>query len=88
LKRKREKNQSETMRNEAKTFFLVSQKQAKMKRNKMRFASFCFEAKIKKERKRDTLVVVHCEKESRYGTCLYKPVVIFPALWKEKNYGK
>jgi hypothetical protein len=38
-----------------KFFFLVSQKQAKMKRNRMRFASFRFEAKIKKERKRDTL---------------------------------
>jgi hypothetical protein len=43
------------MQNEAKIFCLVSQKQAKMKRNKMCFASFCFEAKIKKERKRDTL---------------------------------
>jgi hypothetical protein len=38
-----------------KNCFLVSQKQAKMKRNKMCFASFRFEAKIKKERKRDTL---------------------------------
>jgi hypothetical protein len=38
-----------------KKLFLVSQKQAKMKHNKMRFASFRFEAKIKKERKRDTL---------------------------------
>jgi hypothetical protein len=38
-----------------KNIFLVSQKQAKMKRNKMRFALFRFEAKIKKERKRDTL---------------------------------
>jgi hypothetical protein len=45
------------MRNEAKTFFLVLQKQAKMKRNRMPFASFRFEAKIKKERKRDTLFV-------------------------------
>jgi hypothetical protein len=45
------------MRNEAKKIFVVSQKQAKMKRNKMCFASFRFEAKIKKERKRDTLPV-------------------------------
>jgi hypothetical protein len=37
---------------------LISQKQAKMKRNKMRFASFRFEAKIEKERKRDTLVMI------------------------------
>jgi hypothetical protein len=36
-------------------FFLVSQKQAKIKRNQMCFASFRFEATIKKERKRDTL---------------------------------
>jgi hypothetical protein len=36
--------------------FLVSQKQAKMKRNQMHFASFRFEAKIEKERKRDTLL--------------------------------
>jgi hypothetical protein len=43
-----------------KEFFLVLQKQAKMKRNKMRFASFRFEAKIKKERKRDTLGTSHC----------------------------
>jgi hypothetical protein len=39
-----------------KNYFLVSQKQAKMKPNKIRFASFRFEAKIKKERKRDTLL--------------------------------
>jgi hypothetical protein len=45
----------ESMRNEAKKKFLISQKQAKMKQNKMCFASFCFEAKIKKERERDTL---------------------------------
>jgi hypothetical protein len=32
-----------------------------MKRNKLRFASFRFEAKIKKERKRDTLVPVRAE---------------------------
>jgi hypothetical protein len=38
-----------------KNYFLVSQKQAKMKRNKIRFALFRFEAKIKKERKRDAL---------------------------------
>jgi hypothetical protein len=37
-------------------FFLVLQKQVKMKQNKMCFASFRFEAKIKKEQKRDTLV--------------------------------
>jgi hypothetical protein len=38
-----------------KEHFFVSQKKAKP--NKMRFASFCFEAKIKtKERKRDTLI--------------------------------
>jgi hypothetical protein len=41
-----------------KKLFLISQKTAKMKLNKMRFASFCFEAKIKKERKRDTLLLI------------------------------
>jgi hypothetical protein len=30
-----------------------------MKRNKIRFASFRFEAKIKKERKRDTLLLIN-----------------------------
>jgi hypothetical protein len=39
-----------------KKYFLVSQKQAKMERNRMCFASFRFEAKIKKEQKRDTLI--------------------------------
>jgi hypothetical protein len=56
LKQNSEKNRSETIRNEAKKLFLISQKQAKLKRNKMRFASFRFEVKIKKERKRDTLL--------------------------------
>jgi hypothetical protein len=37
--------------------FLGSQKQAKMKRNRIRFTSFRFEANIKKERKRDTLLI-------------------------------
>jgi hypothetical protein len=35
---------------------LVLQKQAKMKQNEMRFASFRFEAKILKDRKKDILI--------------------------------
>jgi hypothetical protein len=55
LKRNSKKILCESMRNEAKKKLLISQKQAKMKQNKMCFASFRFEAKIKKERERDTL---------------------------------
>jgi hypothetical protein len=47
----------------------VTQEQAKMKRNKLRFASFRFEAKIlNKAQKR------HPYQESRVGCILNKPV--------------
>jgi hypothetical protein len=61
LKRKIEKR-AKKMRNEAKTcenfMLFVSQKEAKIMRNGLRFASILHVAKTKFKRKRDTLVYV------------------------------